>query len=292
MTDLDHAAQETAGDAAHGWYLYGITRREPLAAWMADANARRLFAGASVAAQGEAAPLQLLEFSGLAAVVRPVRLADYTLAAVRERLQNASALEATVRSHNHVIEAIHDQQAILPAKFGMVYAHADDVVSALRPAHDKLLRQLSRLDGCDEWAVHVHADRASVRERVSTANPAIRRLRDERTAARPGRAYFLEQQLRDELEASTDQEMVTLAQNIFDRLVLRAVAGQVNPVAHAADRGGEMEILRASFLVTRNGADRFEAEVRAAVDINNGLRCESTGPWPPYSFAASEGEEA
>jgi hypothetical protein len=73
-----------------------------------------------------------------------------------------------------------------------------------------------------------------------------------------------------------------------------AVAGQVNPVGPVADAAGEVEILRAAFLVARDGAERFEAEVRSAADASEGLRCECSGPWPPYSFAAvdREAEEA
>ena len=281
----------TVGDVEHGWYFYGITRRGALARALAGAEGEHHIVTDPPPNGSDVAPLQLLEFLGLAAVVRPVLLADFTLAALRARLQNASAVEAAVRSHNRVIEAIHAQQAILPAKFGMVYAHAEEVVSALRPAHDTLVHQLYRLEGCDEWAVHLYADRAVVRERISTGDAAIRRLRDERAAARPGRAYFLEQQLRDELESATRQALVTLSQKVFDRLADHAVAGQMNPIGSAADLVGEVEILRASFLVQRDAAERFEAEVRAAADPGDGLRYESSGPWPPYSFAGQNEEE-
>ena len=282
------ASPETAGDA-RGWYLFGITRRGPLEAVLAEADADRAVADDD-AAPG-VAPLQLLECSGMAAVVRPVRLADFDLAVLQDRLRGAAELEAMVRSHNRVIEAIHARQAILPAKFGVVYAHAQDIVSALRSACDTLLPQLHRLEGCDEWALHLYADRAVVRERVAARNRAIGRLRDQWAAARPGRAYFLERQLRDELEAATRQAQVALAQEAFDRLSGAAVAGQVTPVKAAAEAAGEVEILRAAFLVARDGLARFEAEMRAVADAGEGLRCECSGPWPPYSFAAAQHAE-
>ena len=272
--DADRAAPEASGADARGWYLYGITRRGPLPAVLAG--------------DGE----QLLEFSALAAVVRPVSLADFSVAVLRERLHDASALEAMVRSHNRVVEAIHDRQAILPAKFGLVYTHAEDVVSALRPVHDALVHQLSRLSGCDEWAIHLYADGAVVRERISTGDPVIRRLRDEQAAARPGRAYFLGQQLRDAVDAATEQALATLAQTAFDRMAACAVAAQVNSVGAAADLTAQVEILRASFLVARDGAERFDDAVRSSADTGEGVRCESSGPWPPYSFATWDDGEA
>ena len=288
-TEAASAASETAGAAARGWYLYGITRRAPLADALGDADGERL-----TSAPGEAPePLQLLECSGLTAVVRPVRLADFSLAVLQERLRSESELEAMVRSHNRVIEAIHARQAILPAKFGVVYADTRDILSALRSACDRLLPQLHQLEGCDEWALHLYADRAVVRERSAARNPAVARLREQHAAARPGRAYFMERQLRDETEAATRQALVTLAQGAFDRIAGAAVAGQVSPVRPtAADAAGEVEILRAAFLVARGGAERFEAELRAVADASEGLRCECTGPWPPYSFAVGDGEAA
>lgn len=285
-------APEAVGELAQAWYLYGITWRGPLVELLVEADGGRSPAAEPIAESGNPEPLQLLEFSDLAAVVRPVPRAEFTPPVLRERLRSAAELEAMVLSHNRVIEAIHRRQAILPAKFGSVYAHAEDVVSALRPVQDTLLRQLTRLQGCDEWAVHLYADRASVRERIAAIDPGIRRLREEHAAARPGRAYFLERQLRDELETATREALVTLAQSAFDRLAEQAVTGEVNPVGRAPDADGDTEILRASFLVARDGIERFQQEVSACGAAGEGLRSEYSGPWPPYSFAPRDDEDA
>ena len=266
-------------DSALGWYLYGITRRgvEP---------------STLVAAHNE--PLELIEFAGLAAVVRLVPLADFSTEILRKRLQSDSdlqTLEVMARSHNDVIGAIHMHQAVLPAKFGMVYSDARDIVSALRSARDTLLPQLDRLEGCDEWAVHVYAERAVLRERVSASDETIARLREQYAAARPGRAYFVERQLRDAIEAASEQALMTLAQDAFDALSRFAVAGQLStipqPSTPAAD---EVEIVRAAFLVRRENVELFTADVNSAGADDSGLRCECSGPWPPYSFAIHDVE--
>ena len=280
--DAGSLPSEVGPDVARGWYLYGITRHAPLADVLAEADAEQ--------APDSGAPLELIECAGLAAVVRPVLRADFDAAVLQERLQHASALERMVRKHNRVIATIHARQAILPAKFGMVYGDAREIVAALRSACDTLLPELHRLHGCDEWGLHVYADRAAVRERVATRIPALARLREQHAAARPGRAYFLERQFRDELEAATRQGLVTIAQDVFERLTKAAVAGQATPIKAAADGGGDVEILNAAFLVARDDFDRFEGEVLAACDAGEGLRCEWSGPWPPYSFAVGKAE--
>ena len=282
---------ETAGDGASGWYLYGITRRGARATALEEADAQTADEGFA-ASPGDGAPLQLLECGGLAAVVRPVLMADFTPAVMQQRLRSASGMEAIVRSHNRVVEAIHAQQAILPARFGVVYADTRDIQSALRSVCDSLLPQLHRLEGCDEWALHLYANRAAVRERVVAGNPAIARLREEFLAARPGRAYFLERQLREELDGATRQALATLARNAFDRLTAVAIAGHVNPVGAGADSATEVEILRAAFLLARDDAERFDAELCSVTDAGEGIRCECSGPWPPYSFAVVDTEAA
>jgi hypothetical protein len=279
---------EEAGDDQTAWYLYGITGARPPLTALADADGGESSEGP---AADDAAPLQLLEDSGLVAVVRTVDRAEFSLPVLQDRLADAASLETLVRRHNRVIEAIHREQAILPAKFGGVYRRAGDIIAALRSHREALLRQLTELEGCDEWGVHLFANPAAVRERVAAEDPRVRRLREERDAARPGRAYFLERQLRDELEAATRQALVTLAQAAFDRLAACAVGGELSAAAATAD-AEEVEILRAAFLVRREEAGRFDEEMHSLASSGAGMRWECSGPWPPYSFAAGIEERA
>ena len=268
-----------------GWYLYGITVAGSLPPVFATGDVEP-------AIDQRAVSVELLEYSRVAAVVRQVLLEDFTPAVMNERLRDGTELESMVRRHNAVVEAIHARQAILPSKFGVVYRHSEEIRSALRASHLELVQQLDRLQGCDEWAVHLYADESLARKEFSETQPAIRQLRDEIAVARPGRAYFLAQQLRDELRKATEQALVTLAERAFDRLSPCAVDALVNPLNAAADQTDDVEILRASFLVARSGAERFESEVLLLSDLNIGLRCELTGPWAPYSFAAQDIQEA
>jgi hypothetical protein len=272
LTTAAGTACETFEAGAEGWYLYGITLHGPLSSELAE-------------------PVQVLDCDGLAAVVRPVLLAEFSQEILQERLRSATQLEAIVRSHNQVVDAVHACQAILPAKFGSVFATAEDVRAALQSTRDLLVPQLHRLEGCDEWAVHLFANRAQLQEGISMGSSVMRRLRDECAAARPGRAYFLGQQLRRELELATEQGMATLAQEAFDRIAEHAVAGQLSRVGPVRSGPDEMEILRASFLVARAGVEQFEEAVHSSAPTTAALRAEYTGPWPPYSFAAWNDED-
>lgn len=275
-----------------GWYLYGIT-------WRRAQNGRPLEPGCDVSGLERVVdpsvdyePAQVLECCDLAAIVRPVSLDEFDAEAAEESHHDVAWLEAMVRRHNEIIAAIHREQAILPAKFGCVYPRIEDVRMALEQTHDALVAQLKRLEGCDEWAVHIYVDRPTIQQRVNAEHPTMRQLQQQLATARPGRAYFLQRKLADELVVATEQTLSDLAQRGYDHLERYAVAGQVNPIARSVrDVNGELEILRAAFIVRRTNEGTFIAEVQALADSQKGLRCEYSGPWPPYSFAAITEEE-
>src|SRR5438045_2564083 len=154
MIDLAEAAvAETrstpvapAPDAV-GWYLYGITQRRTDAAERLRLSDARHDANAPLSDGTDHEPLQLLGEGGLAAVVRRVRLSDFTAEALQARLGDPAWLEMMVRKHNAAIAGLHQEQTILPSRFGAVYARLEDVAAALRERHDALRAQLEWLDG-------------------------------------------------------------------------------------------------------------------------------------------------
>jgi hypothetical protein len=277
-----------------GWYFYGITRRGALATTQPQrGNADHGMADLAVDLGGdEGEPLQVLDCGPLAAIVRRVPLAQFSEEALRARHDDTAWFAEMAHRHNRVIAAIHRQQTILPAKFGSVYARAEDVQRAVAESQEALLAQLERVEGCDEWAVHVYTHRPVIEQRAIAEHPRLRQLKQEAAAAPPGRAYFLQRELDEERVAATDEALRELAQAAYDRLAHWAVAGQVTPLPRSTPNArGEMEILRAAFLVRRTNADTFLAELRSCVEERDGVHCEYSGPWAPYSFAVPIQEE-
>jgi Gas vesicle synthesis protein GvpL/GvpF len=281
-------------DADSGWYLYGIIR--PI-----DQGEARALLGSSTQHEGvepgyaidDDESVQTLRWGDLAAIVRRVSLDDFAPEAFEARLRDPAWLEAMVRSHNEVIASIHEEQAILPSKFGCVYQSAEDVTAALEQAHDALTAQLARVDQCDEWAVHLYADRRAVEKHLEAKHPSVQRLQQEASTAPPGRAFFLRRKLTDEIDKVTRQATSDAAEALYEELGRWAVAEERSSVARVApDSSGEVEILRAAFLVHRESQDAFLQNVRTWNELQEGLRCTHSGPWPPYSFAVLADEES
>jgi hypothetical protein len=266
-----------------GWYLYGITRAGSLVKDLVEQVDGPVNATIEGTRESDAECVQLVEWADLAAVVRSVSLEEFDAEALGERAANPVWLQAAVRHHNAAIEAIHARQAILPARFGVVFASVEDVTTTLETAHSQLIAHLDRVEGCDEWGVHVYAD-VQTADRRAAEDPSVSQLREAIASASPGKAYFLRRKLDDQVAAATDRLLADLADSAYEVLQSQAVDANVSPLARSHRSDDELEVLRAALLVRR---DRREALLIAAESVSGqALRCECTGPWPPYSFAA------
>jgi Gas vesicle synthesis protein GvpL/GvpF len=275
---------EAAGAEDRAWYLYGIVRNPGL--FSNQSASEVLPYPEAVSADGQS--IGLMPCGPLAAVVRLVLRSEYSDQAMEARLRDATALEEMVRSHNDVIGAVHQRQAILPAKLGGIYARLDDLQDALQQGEDELRAQLDRVEGCDEWAVHLYVDRKEFEKKVASDHPSIHQAREDLARATPGRAYFLQRKLAGDLAAATDGELSRLAREAFDGLKRLAEEAQVTPLPRSSSPPTEpVEVLRAAFLVSREKVDEFLRVADSFAADWTGVRSEYSGPWPPYSFAAA-----
>src|SRR4051794_24428879 len=103
-----------------GWYLYGITRRgamDPTRLERGDGDRGAAESASDPARdEDEGEPVQVLDCGALAAIVRRVPLAQFSEDALRARGDDTAWIAEMARRHNQVIAAIHEEQAILPAK--------------------------------------------------------------------------------------------------------------------------------------------------------------------------------
>jgi hypothetical protein len=273
---VDAVPRQAPGEPA-GWYLFGITRWSPA---LADALASLPELGL-----GSRSP-QVLPVGDLAAVVTTVRLVDFAPDTLAARADDPVWLEQMVRGHNDVIAAVHERAPILPAKFGSVFARTDDLGAAIAPMSAALAAQLDRLEGADEWAVHIYADPSAAERRVAAEDPDIRALKDEVAQARPGRAYFLQRKIADLTAQSAEAELEDLAEEAFRLLAVHALDAEITP-ANRSNRNAEgwPEIVKAAYLVPRDGVSAFLQSVDGLSSHLDGVTAECSGPWPPYSFA-------
>lgn len=292
-SDLDLPINQEARSPAEfeetGLYLYAIVRLD------GDANPASItseLVGELLAATGDsnlASSLQIHSHDGVAAAVAPVRIADFTEEAIRSQLADPAWLHEVVRRHHLVVQSLHQRFAVLPAKFGSVYATDDALREALAETRSDLVAQLERVTGCAEWAVHVYAEPDSLDELALSEDPALNELRAELEAAAPGRAYLLQRKIKEQRTEARRNLETKLAREVVANLRDHAAAYSVDAVGQASQTENvEIEVVRAAFLVHHDSTDAFLATTETIENQHEFWRLECTGPWPPYSFASFE----
>jgi hypothetical protein len=245
----------SAAATSTGVYLYGIVR----------ADKRPTVPAEGVAA----APVELIEHDGLAAVVS--RLPEGDLRVKRRDLDR----------HLQVLEDAFAETTIVPCPFGTVLQSEDDVENALLGArHDELVSTLRRLDGNVQLNVNAAYDEEQLLRELLRGNSEIAGLRD--ASNKLGDAgYYARLRLGELVATLVDERRQTDAERVLSQL--RDVAEDI-----AIDQPGEGGVLKASFLVGRKRIDRFDARLEETARMEHPLiRVEVIGPLPPTAFAGA-----
>ena len=172
--------------------------------------------------------------------------------------------------HEHVVEALMGQHALLPARFGTVYRAPADLESRLALFHDPLAQGLDRVRGHVELGLRVLWQPHAAATPVTTSPPEP-----------SGRDYMVarlaEEQRRREQQRDAER-----------------IAGQLHAplAALAADSSRRILVapellLSAAYLVDRERVAEFRGAVGRLAAEHAALRVLCTGPWPPYHFVPS-----
>lgn len=237
-------------------YLYGITRSAPPDAVRA------------VGVDG-LATLERLETAGLVCWISRVPSAAYGEALARN-MKNLEWLAEAGVLHQRAVAAIAAASDILPARFGTVFRDEDSLARHVAAEQRAIKLGLKKVTGADEWGVKVFAEpraAAAVSVDVRSGKEYLQR----KAAMLPQRAA-----------STAPAELAAFGK------ALAAVADDVaqgGPVS----AGQRNLVWQGSFLVRRSRQKQWQAVLRRfASKWGEERRVESTGPWPPYSFARAQ----
>ncbi|MET9809745.1 MULTISPECIES: GvpL/GvpF family gas vesicle protein [Streptomyces] len=256
-----------------------------------------------LAGQTAGAPVRLLRFGSLEAVVQDVPAEMFGEEALRERLANRAELEHCARAHHAVVAAAAGRAPTLPLPLATLYLSDERARAALCEDEGRFRSVMGRIAGRVEWGVKVYAapgrpERPGPRATATapatapttttlTAAAPPETASAARTTTRPGHAYLDRargaRRAREERQeaglnaaASVDRALRDIAVagrrlRSHDTGVTGAGRVQLLNAAYLVDEGREADLTRAvEQLRTSPGCERVELEV--------------TGPWVPYSF--------
>ena len=170
--------------------------------------------------------------------------------------ENARPTEDALWGHEEVVEALMENGAVLPARFGTVLPSLDRLRAELEGRGAEFAAALDRVRGRVELGV-----RAAWPEHTSGGEDP-----------ESGRAYIARKF--DEQQAAN-----AAASRLHEPLARLAVDSTVE-VSHAPCLS-----LVASYLVEHDAVSRFRDEAERLAAELEGIRLACTGPWPPYTFA-------
>ncbi|MGI5348916.1 GvpL/GvpF family gas vesicle protein [Streptomyces sp. CA-250714] len=252
--------------------------------------------------QAPGAPVRLLRFGSLEAVVQDVPAAEFGEEALRERLTDRTELERCARAHHAVIAAVARTAPTVPLPLATLYLGDERARVALRADERRFRAVLERIAGRVEWGVKVYAHRETTARPIRSATPVPARKPAPAptpagagasgaggvgSGARSGRAY-LERVRGARQERERRQQAGLDAAQAVDRALRGVAVASRRLRTHDTQLTGErgVQLLNAAYLV----AEGCEREVAEAVDevrrapACRGVEVEVTGPWVPYSF--------
>jgi len=184
-------------------------------------------------------------------------------------------LRHDLKAHAALLNALTEEQTVLPFRFGVVFPDEQSVISRLlQPAHGRLSELLDQLGGAIELTLRASYVEQQVLQEVVAENPRL-----VSSSGRRGRNYQarvdLGQRVARAIEAKQDHDAKRLLAAL--RPVLRSVRFN-RPTK-------ELMLLNASLLVDRSDLQQFDRALAKIHEAQQGrIELDCVGPLPPFSF--------
>ena len=223
------------------------------------------------------------------AVVSTVNVEEYSGPESEANLRDLAWMAPRAFHHETVIERVMRSSPVLPARFGTIFTSTESMARFLERHHPAIARFLESIADKEEWAVKGFLERSKAEKRLLEADDRYQKL-----PLSPGIRYMQLQRLRAEACRGVASWAGTVAQSIGEELEREAAdARTLNPRAVGTPENLVEEIANWAFLLHREAVEPFRERVEqvGARYREQGVHLEVSGPWPPYHFCPSLGDE-
>lgn len=226
---------------------------------------------------------------GVVAVVALVNVEEYCGPASEANLRDLAWMAPRVFHHEMVIERVMRSSSVFPARFGTLFASPENMERFLAKHHFAISRFMDSITGKEEWAVKGFLERSKAEQRLLEADDRFLRL-----PSSPGSRYMQLQRLRAEAGRAVASWAETVVRAIG--MELEREAADVRTMKLRALDAPEKtleEIANWAFLLRRETVEHFRERVEhvGARYREQGVHLEVSGPWPPYNFCPSLGDD-
>src|SRR5438067_6064766 len=98
----------------------------------------------------------LIRGESIAAVASTVSLDEFEGETLEERLSDVAWLERHARQHEHILDGVREQTALVPMRLCTIYRDKQSVREMLAREHAFLADALNRLEARTEWGVKLY----------------------------------------------------------------------------------------------------------------------------------------
>ena len=233
---------------------------------------------------------------------RPAYLVGDDVALVVQRVESIydsddlTQVRRWLLTHQRVVdEAGNAFGTPLPFRFDTIVPGSDeDVIDWLTDHRETIDEALAFLDGRWEYRIEILWDESAVTEEITAEDSVLQDLDRRRESAGTGTAFMLEKQYERELRRRLSERREELARELGDALRETAVEverqKETTSTLGDADTGDEDTVVRFSVLADRDREDDLGGHLDEIASRPN-YEVRFTGPWPPYTYAPTIGEE-
>jgi len=241
-----------------GKYVYCIIR----------CRGRRSFGKIGIGVCGD--EVYTIPYRDLSAVVSDTPLVEY-----EPNEENAFA-------HEHVVERVMTEYAVLPLKFCTIFKDSASIRRALAKLYDKFCMEFKRLERRVEMGVKVlWAPQAAMNE-IEQASEKVSRLKKHISSKSPGATHLLRTRLEKVVRQELNRKADEYSARIYNSLKKGSDDSRFNSLI------GPM-IVNAAFLVRKDKLENFKNnfELIRSQYTGKGFEFILNGPWPPYNFVTT-----
>jgi len=238
-----------------GIYIYCIIEsKEPLS-----------FGSIGIGERGD--DVYTLSFQDIGAVVSNSPIKKYPVA--RENLI----------PHERVIEEVMKTHTVLPVRFATIAENEEKVRLILEREYRRFVELLKNMEGKKELGLKIMFKEDLVYKDILEKNDDIKALKEKIAPLSPEKSYYQRMEIGRMVEAVLQKEKESHREEAL---------GKLSPLSEQVKTNntyGDMMIVNAAFLITKEKEEEFDMEVQGLADrFGDKVRFKYVGTLPPFNF--------
>ena len=181
--------------------------------------------------------------------------------------------------HEEVIEEVMKTHTVLPVRFATIAENEEKVKWILEREYAKFVELLKRMQGKKELALKLMFKEDLVYKEILKKNEDIKALKEKIAPLSPEKSRYQRMEIGRMVETALQKERESHKEDVLSKLSPLSEEVKTNSTY------GELMIVNAAFLVTKEKEKEFDVEVQGLADrFGDTVRFKYVGTLPPFNF--------